>query len=379
MQALTTIMTYPTAERGVDAMADKISLRQAVALGFVAVLSPLIRRFPRVPAEQIGRSAYLSVIFTVLPLALAILLFHFLFFRQKQGTDLGDIFTLSFGKPVGRGICALYSLWLSFYAGFLLRSGADRFITTVFHGAAHWVFILSMLILCLPAALGKLRYLGRSAMIFRPLMASVLLLIPLISLPNIDLNALLPVTKSDLVPNALGALETANVFGVAFYVAFLGRQVEGMAKLRDYAGWGLTLVLILLLITVSCIGMFGAALCGKLTFPFFMLVRDVGALGALERIEPVIIAIWVFSDFIMLSLLLYLAGLLLQRGLGGKPKREYCSGLGATLCCFTAFFCAGDLAQFRFLSETLVPLLSALFVFGFPLAAATVGKARKVL
>lgn len=364
-------------------MNDSISRRQAVAIGFVALLSPLIRRFPRTMAEQIGRSAYLSVLFSVIPLTLMFLLYRWIFSRQKAGTGLADIFCLSFGKGVGRAVCILYALWFSFYAGFLLRSGADRFIITVFHGASAWIFIISMLLLCLPAALGQVRYLGRSAMIFRPLMAAVLLLITVSGFLSIDLSPLLPVTASDLLPNAYGALETANVLAVVFYLAFLRRNIEGKFRCRDYLGWGICLLLILFLITTACIGMFGAHLTGKLTFPFFMLVRDVGALGSLERIEPMVIAIWVFSDFVIISLLLYLAGTLLGFGFGmpnsGKPGRQWLTAAGAAASCVTALFCAKSLAAFRFLSEDLVPLLNAVFVFAIPLICAVTGKVRKKL
>ena len=51
-----------------------ISRRQFVAMAFVAALSPLIRRFPRVLAEDAGRTAWLAVILTALPLALSLLL-----------------------------------------------------------------------------------------------------------------------------------------------------------------------------------------------------------------------------------------------------------------------------------------------------------------
>ena len=54
-------------------------------------------------------------------------------------------------------IFALYALagWLLFYGGFVLRSGADRLVVTVYPQSAPAVFTLSMGFCCLIAALGS--------------------------------------------------------------------------------------------------------------------------------------------------------------------------------------------------------------------------------
>ena len=286
---------------------DRISPRQFAAAAFVSALSPLIRRFPRALCARAGHSAWLAVGLSALPAAAAVGAAFWLLRRQPEGSGLADVFSSLLGRTVGRLLTGLYGLWFVFYAGFLLRSGADRFLTAVYAGAKPWVFVGVMALLCGLAALHRLAPLARAAMLFRPVLLAVLLLVALLTAKDLDLSLLLPVTKADPRAVAVSALEIANLLSIGFFLGFCADRLERPLRARDFAPWLAALLGVIALMTVGCIGMFGAELTAKMRFPYFMLVRDLTVLGALERLEPVVIAFWVFSDFIFISLLLLLA------------------------------------------------------------------------
>lgn len=364
---------------------DCISRRQTVALAFVSLLSPLIRRFPRVLAATAGRTAWLSALFTALPAAA---LFALLCRIARHRGGFSALLCDTLGPLPGRALTLLYALWMLFYAGFLLRSGAVRFVSTVYPGAGPWVFIAVSALACTLAALGSLRALARTAMILRPLLLAVPAAAVLLALRDLDPAALLPVTAADLLPNGCAALQTLNVLSVVFYLLFLGERVEGRLRVRDWALWGAVLLVLLGAMTACCIGLFGPELTAKLSFPFFMLVRDVNVLGSLERAEPVVIALWVFSDFVLTALLLQLAGNSLRFCFGweatdaaprlrdlshGRWLIPLCAGLATAV----GLSVAPDAASFARFSETIVPLGNALMVFVLPLPALAVALVRK--
>lgn len=368
---------------------DMISRRQFVAIAFVAVLSPLIRRFPRVLAETAGRTAWLSAPLAAVPLALALLLAWLLFRRYPPGTGCSELMEKVLGVPLSRVLCALYALWLLLYAGFLLRSGANRFVSTVYQGAAPGLFIVCAALICSLAALGPLKALARSAMLLRPLMIAIFLLVIALTVKDSDYTLLLPVTAEDALPAAGGALSLANLLGVAGYFAFFGDRVEGGPfRVRDFVYWLAALLAVICLMTVGCLAMFGAEMTAKMTYPFFMLARDVTILGAMERIEPIVIAMWVFSDFIMVSALLWIAARNL-RYVFGVPESaavarlpdlrrgRWLAPLGGVLAGAAAFAVPGEVPAAAYLSETLVPAVSAALIFGVPLLVLLVGLVRK--
>ena len=368
---------------------DMISRRQFVAIAFVAILSPLIRRFPRVLAGTAGRAAGLSAPLAAVPLALVLLLTALMFRRSPSGTGCGELMEKVLGVPLARVLCALYALWLLLYAGFLLRSGANRFVSTVYQGAAPGLFIVCAAIVCSFAALGPLKALARSAMLLRPLMIAIFVLVIALTVKDSDYSLLLPVTADDAQGAAGGALQLANLLGVAGYFAFVGDRVEGgRFRARDFAWWLAALLLIIGLMTVGCLAMFGAELTAKMTYPFFMLARDVTILGAMERIEPIVIAMWILSDFILVSALLWISARNLRYAFGVPDDRavarlsdlrrgRWLVPLGAVLAAAAAFAVPGEVPAAAYLSETLVPSVSAALVFGVPLLVLLVGLIRK--
>lgn len=352
---------------------SKLSPRQFVASGFVSALSLQIRRFPHSLCAQAGRGALLAVPLSVLPLAVGLLAAGALFRARRGGVP--GLLTDLLGAAAARILTGLYGLWFVAYAGFLLRIGAERILTTVYTGAEPWVFVCIMALICALAAAGRLLPIARSAMIFRPLMLITIALIAALTAKDLDLTLLRPLRGTDAAGLWLSALEVASLLSIGFFLGFAGNTLSRPLRVRDYAPWLGVLLGVIALMTLSCIGMFGPELTAGMRYPYFMLVRDLTVLGALERAEPVVIALWFFSDFILISLLLHLAAGNLCFALRLRARRVL-----APLCALAAAAAAlalpGGLDAQRALSEQIVPLLSAAFAFAPLPLLLVVGKLR---
>ena len=369
---------------------DTVTPRQLMAAAFVALLSPLIRRYPRSLAETAGAGAWLSVLLALLPMTTVLLALRLFYRKQPPGTGFADILVRVLGKIPGRALTGLYGLWFTAYAGFLLRSGAERFISTVYPGAGPGVFVITMALLCLTAAMGRLCPIARAAMLFRPLMAALFVLVTLLTVKDFDFSLLLPVDPAGLPADIFSAAQTVNVLSSVAFLAFFSDQLSRPFEKPDRPWLRAAEALgVILLMTVSCLGMFGPALTASMTYPYFMLVRDVSVLGSLERAEPVIIALWVLSDFVMLSLLLQAGGKTLRFCFGcadevpdkatklrqGRWLYPVCAAAAAA----AALLLPEGIAPFRLLSDAVVPLVSAGFTLALPLLVLLIGLLRKRL
>ena len=355
---------------------DKLSPRQFAALAFVSALSPLVRRFPRTLAALAGRGALaavgLSALFMLPLLAGAWLLLR----KRPAGTGAAVVFADILGRPLGRGVSGLYGLWFLCYAGFLLRSGAERFCATVYPGADCAVFVVGMALLGALAAAGRTLPLGRAAMLLRPVMLGLILAVAALTLKDLDPTLLLPMRGA--APGGLltAALETANLLSVIFFLGFLGDRLTGPLGARTALPWLAALLGVVALMTLGCLGMFGPALTARLRYPYFMLVRDMTVLGALERAEPLVLALWVFPDFLFLSLLLQLAAGCLRFALGLRRGGPWLPVACAGAAVAAALALPGALDAMETLSETLVPRLCAGFAFAPLPVLLIVGRAR---
>lgn len=355
---------------------DRLSPRQFAALAFVSALSPLVRRFPRTLAALAGRGAPVAVALSALFMLPLLLGARLLLRRRPTGIGAAEALTDILGRPLGRGVTGLYGLWFLCYAGFLLRYGAERFCATVYPGADGAVFVVGTALLCALAAAHRTVPLGRAAMLLRPVMLGLILAVAALTLKDLDRTLLLPMKAP--APDGLwaAATETANLLSVIFFLGFLGDRLTEPLRARTALPWLAALLGVVALMALGCLGMFGPALTARLRYPYFMLVRDMTVLGALERAEPLVLALWVFPDFLFLSLLLQLAARCLRFALGLRGKGPWPAVACAGAAVAAALALPGALDAMEYLSETLVPRLCALFAFAPLPVLLIVGRAR---
>lgn len=366
---------------------DKISVRQLLAMGFVCQLSPLIRRVPAKTAETAGGGAWLSVILAAAPLALA-LFFMYLLIGKNGGRGLSTVLTDALGRFCGKAVLTIYSVWFIFLAAFILRSGADRFIGTIYPGSGAAIFVIVMLAACLPAILGPLKAIARSAMIFRPILIAVLLVVFAFSLPNVNLSGMWQISPANEQDVMYGTFSVFGPISICMYLSFVTDQTEGRIKLSSLSLWLAAALAVAELLCLATIGAFGAEMTARLRNPFFAMVRDITIFGSVERIDAVVVAMWVFSDFVLISLLLFTAAKNLRFAFGMNPPGEnpklldmsngqWFAPLCALLAMSAALAMAKDAVSLEKFTETIMPFLNLFFVFVVPPLVFIVGRLRR--
>lgn len=358
---------------------EKISSAQFLALAFVALLSPIVRRIPRSLIMLSGGASWLSAIIA-LPVCLAV----FLIVRRClcSGRGLGELLTLSLGKFPGRALLALTSLWLSFYCGFLLHSAAHRLASTIYTRSSPAPFIIMSAALCLVAAAGSFRALGRLAMLFRPILLAVLALVFIFAFGDWDIRGVLSLTIQDILPASESALSIINTLSLIIYMCFVARHTQPDPHRGRFALWCAVLLAISELMCLSCLGIFGTELSLKLNYPFFMLVRDISIFDSLARIEALVIVLWTLADFMLISLMLRISAELMLSVL--CPAVSFPDRKGKMLCALLTLAAAiaalvipGDILSLGMLSERLVPTVNFCFIFLLYPLSLLIGKLRR--
>ena len=371
----------------------RITAYQWTRMSSLLLLGPALRLLPGAAAQQAGRASWLGAL-PALPLLLLYARFLSRCWQTRPpGTGLGESALQLLGARWGR--LALYALagWLLFYGGFTLRSGADRLAVTVYPQSAPAVFTLSMGLCCLIAALGSARSLARTATLLWPLVTGVLLLLLLFSLRGVQRGNLLPLTLFDLPALARAAVPVLDVLGLGlflplFFLGYVEPEAKPLAVRRRR--WLLVECALLTLLMLAVTGNFGAALVGRLTQPFFTLVRNLVFFRSLERIEALVVSCWIFPDFLLASLCIFAAQYCLRLALGEAPLLDPGARLDGSrlrwtipLCALTAILVglllAPELLSLRLLSERTVPVLNLLLSFLTVPLLYLVGKRRKAL
>ncbi len=353
---------------------DKLNRRQMIAAAFVALLSPVARRFPSSLVTVSGTASYLAAPIAALPLLLLIV---FMARLLRGGRGLGEVFELSLGRVLGRICIFIISIWLVFYCGFILRSAAYRFSSTAYPGAAPWLFIVLSALACLPLASGSYSALARTAVLIRPLLLAVLGAVFIFSLSDCDFTGLFALEERDALPLLQSSFTVLNTLSVVCYLGFAEGHCGEEFGIRRYFIWAFVLLAITEFICLSCLGVFGAELTVKLNYPFFMLVRDISIFNSFSRMEALVIALWMFADALHFSLLLHVAAGNIRRCFGWDSKLIAASG--CALAAGAALAMPGDMLGVGLFSEKIVPFGNAVIIFGLLPLTALVGWLRRKL
>lgn len=365
--------------------------RALFALGTVIALAPALRLLPTQTVSLAGRGAWLSSL-AALPVLLIYALFLEKFMEKRdEGEGLSELIYRALGKKAGAVLLILMSAWFILYAGFVLRTGSDRLIVTVYPASSPALFTLVMTLPVLFAASGRRRSIVRAAQLVRPFVLGVLLVILFFAMLSLKTENLLPVTSSDTVPILKGSVAAIDVTAAVMYALCLimGGTESEERGFGGYARWIVRLLLLFTLLCVAIVGTFGAELTDRLSHPFFVLVRNLVFFRTVERVEALVVMLWIFPDFLLVSLFLYAAQYSLRLAFGFVPGEE--SGLReiknghwmSWLCVLLAVGCALLLApdgkSLTLWSETVIPIINMSLAFLVLPAIYIVGKIRKRL
>ncbi len=370
----------------------KFERNQLIALAWVIFLSPALRLFPSESAQLAGRGAWVSALLAVLPLALYVFFLSRFMDCRAENEGLGELILRALGKRTGKAALTLFALWFTLYAGFVLRSGAERFITTVYPNSSPEVFSVVLGIIGLIAALGPPRSLVRVAKMVLPLVLGVMLLVLLSALGDLDADNILPLSNADAVPVFTGVLPAVDIITAVLYiVCFLeGSSKKKTGRFRAYFLWAALACLMLSFISFDLMGAFGPELTARLTRPFFSLVRNLVFFRTLGRIEALVVSLWVFPDFLMTALLIYLSQLCLRLAwcdaahYKGEKFSDVSGGRYLIWLCGTAgiicaVFIGPESAAMSRWSERIIPLINMIYALIFLPLVFAVGKIKKRL
>lgn len=365
---------------------------QQLCLGFLCLLSLIIRMLPRQAAICAGPYAWMSALLSIVPLALIFLLSDRAFKNAGPEEGFAQLFIRSLGPGAGRGAVLLFTAWLILYLSLVLHNASDRYISSTYQGAPPLIFTLILLALAMVAALSSFRALARVAEVFFPLLILAVAVVFFIGLREMDPQNLPPICASQ-VPDMLSGIPIITVVqSVSIYFGFLEGRVGQKTKRR---GTGLLFFLLLVttvtLLCTAVIGFLGTELTKKLSFPFFVMVRNLSLFNVAERIDAIVVGLWVVSDFMIVSTLLFIivnnfrvcfgldpASHEKEKRLSLRNGRWITWACGAVVLVLAAVLFPSSF-QLASVFNTIVPLINAIFIFVLLPTILFIGMARKKL
>lgn len=322
----------------------------------VSTFSPISRLLPKVGLEIAGRACWIGPLLAFLPLLCLCFLIKNLLAGEERG--LCGALETALGKWAGRIVSVLLGLWIIFYGGFLIRSGAERYLSTVYKDEALWFYLITIGGTALIAALGRVRSISRMAQLCAAIVGAALIILFALGLPDIKKYYLLPVNVLEGGHIAASALPALNVATSWVFLSFLsGYVMPESYKKRTLVKWAAYIIVMIEIVVVATVGALGPKLSESQPYPFFVLISNLKVFNIFERIEPVTVMIWVLTDFVFIAMLMMSSGEIGKNIAGGRSRR-WPVLVSAALMIVVSFVITGNAFEFAFVSEKLIPIVN---------------------
>jgi spore germination protein KB len=256
----------------------------------------------------------------------------------KLGALNPDRFVVDFGKELlGKWVHSvlIFIVWLYIlHLGALTMRELTDFLIQVFLPTTPAWAVMTLLGFCvIMAARSGLEAVFRCGTGFFFIVALALLVAPILVSKELMwpmLNAFVRDWNPPGIWNGV-VISTPHV-GDLFLVLFIFPSIKNSQKAfkatAAAAYFGLVTVL---LYYVVCILLFGPDLTGNLTYPALEVVRYIRVGDFLENLDPVMVSIWMSTVYLKLSLLLYIAILIMSQLVGLKNYRPLSFSTGAIM------------------------------------------------
>ncbi len=280
----------------------KISTRQAMIILALMTLSPEIRLFPQFTAKIAGKAGWLAPVVAIVPLILLVILTQKMFKTYKEAS-LSDVFYKILGNTIGRIVVSLYLIWMLVLLALYIRYYAERILSSMLPHTSILFLIISMLIMVFIAARYGLTPIARAIEMFFLLFVVILIFTFVLVIPNVTYRNIMNVSYLDIWPVIKSSHIILSIWGYYIFIFFLGDKINDKENIKKIGLKGLMFKFVFcILLLITTIGTLSATLASHISLPFFMMVKNISIWGTIERLESILLSVWIVSDFVIITM-----------------------------------------------------------------------------
>lgn len=280
----------------------QISPGQMLILTFGLTVGTSILVTPSGLAHIAREDAWLASLFSLFINILLVSL-YILLSRMYPGKNLFEINEAVMGKWIGKLLSLLYLFYFLILTGTLLGN-LGFFLTSEMMPetpieAVQIIFLLAA-IMC--ARLGTV-ILARVSELMFPWVVILFLILVLALLPQIEWNHIKPVLEAGPMPPLKAGYHSAMFQELVVMLVFLSMSSGGKKAEAGLLGGSLLGAMILTTVVALSVLVLGIEQAENATFPTYALAKTINVGNFLQRLEGILITIWICTFFIKISLL----------------------------------------------------------------------------
>ncbi len=301
----------------------RISHQQLAAVVVLFTEAAMLLYLPAVLAEEVGRDAWLAVPLGTLigAIPVAYLLSRLSVYHPNR--SLGEIAEHCLGRWLGKLLTLILASYSLFLASLVLRNVVDFSVIAFLPGTPVWAIASTFTAAAVYGVYCGVEVVTRVAVLIMFTALLAVAVVPIGVSPDIEVIRLLPILGNGLAPLLQASWSMAGWFAeIWVFAAWVGLIDKPRKSFQGFlwgllgSAWMLTTVVLSAVVTLS------PELTMRLTFPIYYLVQEISVAEFLERVELILLTIWLASMFVKFSACLWSATTTTASAFGLKSDRR---------------------------------------------------------
>ncbi|HBY19469.1 MAG: hypothetical protein A2Y24_06975 [Clostridiales bacterium GWE2_32_10] len=354
----------------------KITVYQAMLLFITATYTPAVRLISSVTSKEAKQAAWLTPFISFILFIILIFIIHSIYRKYKDVSFMDAIYDIM-GSFLGKIIVFLYLITLIILLALYFRYFAERLAMSIYPHADINFFIIVMLGVVGITLRHGIVNIARMNEIILPFITVIFILLSLLLLPNIKIENLTPISYKDILPVFNASFSVTAIWVYVLFVFFIGDKIKNKEEIKSYGiKTGVFLLVYTVLMIVTSVGVEGYSIIARAPLSYFIVIRDVSIFGIIERVESILIATWLLSDFIIISVFSYII-LELLKSLFNFNDAKPLVNVFIILLYFLTFYLAINVFELGAYSEKFAIPSNVIFGLVIPCIIWGVGKVRR--
>jgi len=353
-----------------------ISVRQLLFVFTVIVSSPATRFLPKFAAAKAAQAGWISPILGTVPFILIIFIIDSIL-KKYKGQSMSEIISNLMGKYLGKLVLAIYLLWSVWLSAMYTYYYADRLTSSIYTHVNNNILIIIILILIAYVLRSGFTPIARMSEILLPFIGAVLVMLSIFLFPKVKADNVLPIYFNDIVPIINGSFASLSILSYLFLMFFLFDRVVNLKSFKFF-GYIAAYINIssLMLITFITIGVLGNSIAERAPMPVLITVKQVSLMDIIENIEAIIVSIWIFADFVMISAFIAISLNLIKSIFKLADVKPLINILAILIFFLAMSICTSKFELEEFSNKLLIPI-NVTLGYGFPVVLFILSKLRK--
>ncbi|MFA4884618.1 MAG: endospore germination permease [Desulfotomaculaceae bacterium] len=344
----------------------KIDSKQAILLMVIMVLPTGFLFVAAVTAHLARQDGWISILLATL-VALLIAWLAVSLGLRFPGKTLFQFAEVILGRWPGKVVAFLYIWWYIHMNAEVLRQYGSLLVAAFMPETPISVFMLLIMAIAAYAVRNGLEVFSRVNQLILPLILVSVVILNILAAPEMNIKQILPVFEHGAVPVVKGAVMPAAWIGEIITMTVL---IPYLNKAKEAYRIAVTATLItgffMLITQLVDIAIFGPITAAWL-FPGLDGVRMIHLANFLERLEPVVMVIWVAGVLVKISVFYWAAALGSAQWLELKDYKPLVLPVGVIIYALSIMAHDSLLDLFAFLGMFWGPYALTLFIVGIPL------------